>query len=78
LNEGCGGYVYDDGIVSSPNNFLSDSGAIECFWFLETAQNNKLLVLKRIPSSENASTSDADHEIPIVMTVRISIFINIF
>jgi hypothetical protein len=64
--EGCGGYVYDDGVVSSPNNF-----PIECFWFLETAQNNKLLVLKRIPSSENASTSDADHEIPIVMTVRI-------
>nr|CAH0102785.1 unnamed protein product [Daphnia galeata] len=66
---GCGGYVYDDGIVSSPNNFPSDSGAIECFWFLETAQSNKLLVLKRIPSSENASTSDANRENPIVMTV---------
>jgi hypothetical protein len=43
-------------------------------WFLES---NTLLVLKRIPSSENASTSDADHEIPIVMAVGMYIFINI-
>jgi len=45
---GCGGYIYGNGSVSSPN-YLSnhDNDLDECFWFVEAGQLDGVIFAKR-------------------------------
>jgi hypothetical protein len=42
---GCGGYIYGEGIISTPN-YLSSSGIVECFWFVETRQSEHTILMR--------------------------------
>jgi hypothetical protein len=42
---GCGGYIYGEGIISTPN-YLSSSGIVECFWFVETRQSEDTILMR--------------------------------
>jgi hypothetical protein len=45
---GCGGYVYGDGSVSSPNYLSNNNNDLdECFWFVETRQSDGVIFVKR-------------------------------
>jgi hypothetical protein len=46
---GCGGYVYGDGSVSSPDYrfYNNDIDLDECFWFLEARQSDGVIFVKR-------------------------------
>ncbi|XP_046458934.1 uncharacterized protein LOC124205536 [Daphnia pulex] len=45
---GCGGYVYGDGSVSSPNYLSNNNNDLdECFWFVEARQSDGVIFVKR-------------------------------
>ncbi|XP_046464029.1 uncharacterized protein LOC124209851 isoform X1 [Daphnia pulex] len=45
---GCGGYVYGDGSVSSPNYLSNNNNNFdECFWFPEARQSDGVIFVKR-------------------------------
>lgn len=44
---GCGGYVYEKGVVFSPNNLSHVDNVTECVWFVEAEQGETGIILKR-------------------------------
>jgi hypothetical protein len=65
---GCGGYVYDKGVVSSPTSLSDINNLTECIWFVEAEQSDKGIFLKRNRST-NITTSDGQEQ--LIMTVSI-------
>jgi hypothetical protein len=65
---GCGGYVYDIGVVSSPTSISVINNVTECIWFVEADQSDKGIFLKRNRST-NITTSDGQEQ--LIMTVSI-------
>ncbi|XP_046654233.1 uncharacterized protein LOC124345136 isoform X1 [Daphnia pulicaria] len=63
---GCGGYVYDIGVVSSPTSLSDINNLTECIWFVEADQSDKGIFLKRNRST-NITTSDGQEQ--LIMTV---------
>jgi hypothetical protein len=65
---GCGGYVYDKVVVSSPTNVSVINNLTECIWFVEADQSDKGIFLKRNRST-NITTSYEQEQ--LIMTVSI-------
>ena len=42
---GCGGYVFGDGVVSSPD-YLPNAKVVECVWYLEAHQSDLVVYMK--------------------------------
>ncbi len=58
---GCGGYVYEKGVVFSPNNLSDIDNVTECVWFVEAEQGETGIILKRNHSS-NVTGNDEQEE----------------
>jgi hypothetical protein len=71
LMTGCGGYIYGDGEVTSPDNLSSLSDVTDCIWFLEARDSEGIILLKRnvdLIDEKDKSTSKFPENHPI-MTV---------
>jgi hypothetical protein len=69
---GCGGYVYGNGLVTSPNNLPSSSDVTDCIWFVEARHSDGVILLKKnsdLIDGKDKSTSEFPTNHP-VMTVR--------
>ena len=69
---GCGGYVYGDGVVTSPNNLSNGSDVTDCIWFVEARHSDGVILLKRnsdLNDEKDKSISEFPFNHP-VMTVR--------
>jgi hypothetical protein len=64
---GCGGYIYDEGVVFSPNNLSDIDNVTECIWFVEAGKNDYVIFLKR---NRNYNVTDNDKQ-EHLMTVSI-------
>ncbi|XP_046654239.1 uncharacterized protein LOC124345136 isoform X4 [Daphnia pulicaria] len=64
---GCGGYVYEKGVVFSPNNLSVNDSKTECVWFVEAEQGETGIILKRNRMA-NVTAGNDDQDQPI-MTV---------
>jgi hypothetical protein len=66
---GCGGYVYEKGVVFSPNNLSVNDSITECVWFVEAEQGETGIILKRNRMA-NVTAGNDEQDQPI-MTVSI-------
>ncbi|XP_046648597.1 CUB and sushi domain-containing protein 3-like isoform X5 [Daphnia pulicaria] len=69
---GCGGYIYSDGEVTSPDNLSSISDVTDCIWFVEARDSEGIILLKRnvdLIDEKDKSTSEFPENHPIMTQV---------
>lgn len=67
---GCGGYVYDTGVISIQNFPTGYSDGTDCVWFLEAEQGENVILLKKVIAETNSTKLTNSAYLPI-MTVSL-------